>query len=133
MADQRVELLSNVSLFANSSKRQVRNVLPWTKEYKYKSGAAMVKEGAVGRDLFLILEGNAKVVRGSRTITRLGPGDYFGEIALIDERPRTASVIADGPVDCLVIRQSEFKALLAGDPEIAWNMLRAFAARFRAD
>jgi CRP-like cAMP-binding protein len=133
MADRQLELLASVPLFAGSSKRQLRGVLDWTKEYRYEPGATIVHEGAKGDELFLLLEGRAMVSRSGKTLTRLTAGDFFGEMAVIDGRPRTATVVADGPVDCLVLKQKDFKALLEGDPLLAWNLLGSLAARLRHD
>lgn len=133
MADRQLELLASVPLFAGSSKRQLRGVLDWTKEYRYEPGATIVHEGAKGDELFLLLEGRAVVSRSGKTLTRLTAGDFFGEMAVIDGRPRTATVVADGPVDCLVLKQKDFKALLEGDPLLAWNLLGSLAARLRHD
>lgn len=133
MADRRLELLASVPLFAGSSKRQLRGILDWTKEYQYEPGATIVREGAKGDELFLLLDGKAAVSQSGKTRTRLTAGDFFGEMAVIDGRPRTATVVADGPVDCLVLKQGDFKALLAGDPLLAWNLLGSLAARLRHD
>ena len=133
MADRRLELLAQVPLFAGSSKRQLRGILEWTKEYRYKPGATIVQEGARGKELFVLLEGKATVSRNGKTVTRLAAGDFFGEMSVIDGRPRTATVVADEPVDCLVLKQADFRALLEGDPSMAWNLLGAFAARLRTD
>ena len=133
MADRRLELLASVPLFAGSSKRQLRGILDWTSEYRYEPGTTIVREGAKGDELFLMLEGKAAVSRGGKRQTRLGAGDFFGEMAVIDGRPRTATVVAEGPVDCLVLKQGDFKALLAGDPLLAWNLLKSLAARLRHD
>ena len=133
MVDRRVELLQNVPLFAGSSKRQLRGILDWTKEYNYPPGATLVREGTQGQTLFVLMEGYAKVVRGGKTITRLGSGDFFGETAMLDGRARTASVVADGPVHCLILRRTEFRQFMEGDPSIAWNMLVGLAARLRPD
>jgi CRP/FNR family transcriptional regulator, cyclic AMP receptor protein len=133
MADRRLDLLASVPLFAGSNKRQLRGVLDWTKEYRYEPSATIVHEGAKGDELFLLLEGRAVVSRSGKTLTRLTAGDFFGEMAVIDGRPRTATVVADGPVDCLVLKQKDFKALLEGDPPLAWNLLGSLAARLRQD
>jgi CRP-like cAMP-binding protein len=127
------ELLRNVPLFAGQNNRQLRWILEWTKEFEYKPGATLVEQGKRGQALFVMLEGHAKVLRGARTITRLGPGDFFGETAMLDGRPRTASVVADGPVRCLRLDQQDFRQLVDGDSTIAWNMLVSLAARLRPD
>ena len=133
MPNRRVELLRNVPLFAGQNNRQLRSILEWTKEFEYKPGATLVEEGKSGRALFIILEGHAKVLRGGRTVTRVGPGEFFGETAMLDSRTRTASVVADGPVHCVRLDQQAFRQLVDGDASIAWNMLVSLAARLRPD
>jgi len=72
-------------------------------------------------------------LRGGRTVTRVGPGEFFGETAMLDSRTRTASVVADGPVHCVRLDQQAFRQLVDGDASIAWNMLVSLAARLRPD
>ena len=129
MVDQRLEILATVPLFAGSSKRQLKGLLDWTREYKYEPGHTIVREGAKGDELFVLLEGKAYVSRSGKLLTRLAAGDYFGEMAVIDGRPRMATVIADGPVDCLVLKQKDFKAVLEGDP----MLVRGDPTAYRAD
>jgi CRP-like cAMP-binding protein len=133
VADRRLELLASVPLFAGSTKRQLRGILDWTKEYRYEPGSTIVQEGAKGDELFVLLDGKASVSRDGKMLTRLTAGDSFGEMTVIDGRPRTATVIADGPVDCLALKQKDFKALLEGDPTLAWNLLGSLTARIRLD
>ncbi len=133
MADRRIEMLARVPLFAGSSKRQLRGILDWTKEYSYKPGATIVREGARGQELFVLLDGTASLTRKGRTITRLTPGDFFGEMAVIDGGPRSATIVADDAVDCLVLKQADFRSMVEGDPSIAWHLLETFAARLRRD
>jgi len=133
MADRRLEMLARVPLFAGSSRRQLRGILDWTKEFRYKPGATIVREGARGQELFVLLDGKASVSRKGKRITRLVPGDFFGEMAVIDGGPRSATVIADEAVDCLVLKQADFRSMVEGDPSIAWHLLETFAARLRRD
>ena len=133
MADRRLEMLARVPLFAGSSRRQLRGILEWTKEYRYKPGAIIVREGARGQELFVLLDGKASVSRKGKRITRLVPGDFFGEMAVIDGGPRSATVIADEAVDSLVLKQADFRSMVEGDPSIAWHLLETFAARLRRD
>jgi CRP-like cAMP-binding protein len=81
----------------------------------------------------VLLDGKASLTRKGRTITRLLPGDFFGEMAVIDGGPRSATVVADEDVDCLVLKQVDFRAMVEGDPSIAWHLLETFAARLRRD
>lgn len=83
--------------------------------------------------MFVVLEGSAKVVRGGRIISRRGPGEYFGEISLIDSRPRAASVISETPIRCLVLEQDSLRTLLMTEPQAAWALLQSLATRLRGE
>lgn len=125
------ESLSNVPLFANLSARQQRRVARSTNEGHYDAGAVIVREGGHTETLFVILEGVAKVVRRGRTIARLVPGEFFGEISMIDGRPRVATVVADTPMRCLVLHHDDLRRLLMDDPQMAWSLLQTLASRLR--
>ncbi len=133
MAEDRTATLAHVPLFAHLSKRQLRGVLDQTSEYEYAQGDVIVKDGTLGHTLFVLIDGKARVVKGNRTVARLSPGDFFGEIAVLDRRPRTASVVADSPVTCLVLHREDLRKVLSEEPEIAWSMLSALASRLRGD
>jgi CRP-like cAMP-binding protein len=133
MAEDRSEALASVPLFAHLTKRQLQNVLKHTSEYEFAEGDVIVKDGAPGHTLFVLIDGKAHVRRGSRTVAWLAPGEFFGEIAVLDRRPRTASVVADSPVTCLVLHREDLRAVLAEEPEIAWSMLAQLASRLRGD
>lgn len=95
-------------------------------------GASIVREGDKGDTFFVILEGEAKVVnRAGRVVNRVYPGDFFGEISLLDGGPRTATVIADTPMVLLGLSRSAFQALLAADPAVAVKLLQYSAAMLR--
>jgi CRP-like cAMP-binding protein len=125
------ETLSNVPLFENLSARQQRRVARNTTESRYEAGDVIVREGGHTETLFVILDGAAKVIRKGRTIARLGPGEFFGEISLIDGRPRVATVVADSPVRCLVLEHDGLRKLLLDDPHMAWSLLQTLASRLR--
>jgi CRP-like cAMP-binding protein len=131
MALKNVDALAKVPIFSGLTKRQLRRILKATEEYTYPYGTTIVAEGALNEQLYVILEGNVKVRRGGRTIARMGPGEFFGEIAVIDGLPRTASVISDGPVRCLVLLRKEFFQVIKAAPQVAWKVLRTLATRLR--
>jgi len=133
MAEDRTDALARVPLFARLSKRQLRNVLEQTSEYEYDQGDVIVKDRTQGHTLFVLIEGKARVVKGKRTVARLSSGDFFGEIAVLDRYPRTASVVADSPITCLVLHREDLRKVLADEPEVAWSMLGALASRLRGD
>ena len=125
------ESLSSVPLFANLSARQLRKIARSTNEDRYEADDTIVREGGHTEMLFVVLEGTAKVIRNGRTIARRNPGEFFGEISMIDGRPRTASVVADTPVRCLVLYHDGLRKLVMDDPRMAWSLLLTLAGRLR--
>ena len=125
------EALVDVPLFASLSKRHLRHVAALTEEEQFAEGATLAQEGKPGDTFYVLLEGEAKVVRGGRRMDRLIPGDFFGEIALIDGGPRTASVIATTPITTLTINRKRFRKMLDEDPSIVLMMLEELAKRLR--
>ena len=125
------EALVDVPLFAGLSRRHLRHVADLTEEEQFDEGAKLAEEGRPGETFHVILEGEAKVVRGGRKIARLLPGDFFGEIALIDGGPRTASVTAETPMATLTINRKRFRKMLEGNPSIVVKMLEELARRLR--
>jgi CRP/FNR family transcriptional regulator, cyclic AMP receptor protein len=128
----REQAMARAPLFASLSKGDLRSLAEVTSVERYQAGATVVKEGAPGTAFFVILEGQAKVVIGSRAVSRLGPGDFFGEISLLDGDPRTASVTADSPLLCLKLGGSHFLQLLSDQPKLMLKLLREVARRLRA-
>jgi CRP-like cAMP-binding protein len=127
----RIASLSRSPLFADLSQRDLRRVARATEMYQYDNGTVIVREGAASEGFFVILKGSAKVTRGGRTIRRLGEGDFFGEIGVLDGGPRTATVSADGPVHALVLLRKELRTLLIAEPTVAYRILRGAAKRLR--
>jgi CRP-like cAMP-binding protein len=126
------ESLSGIPLFANLSGRQLRRILKSATEDRYEAGDVIVRQGGRTGTLFVILEGTAKVVKNERTVARRSAGEFIGEVAMIDQRPRTASVIAETPMRCLVLYNDDLRKLVVGDPQ-AWSLLQTLAGRLRDD
>lgn len=133
MAEARLGALAKIPLFARVPKRHLRTILKRMGEYEYEDGATILKDGRPGEVLFLLLDGEARVVRGGRTVARLRAGDFFGEIAVLDRRPRTASVIAASPVRCLTLHRADLREVTSEEPSVAWALLEELASRFRGD
>ncbi len=131
--EERAQILARVPMLGALSKRQRRRLLSRTSQHDYREGATIVRQGTRGETVFVLLEGTARVVRGGRTVARLSPGDFFGEIAVLDRRPRTADVIATSPVAVLVLHRDDLKAILEDEPQAAWSLLEALAGRLRGD
>ncbi len=128
-SDKKVELIRKVPLFSHLSRRQLAQVAKVADEIDLREGKEMTREGAPGREFFVILEGSADVRRRGRKINSLKPGDFFGEIALVTSVPRTATVAATSPVRALVVTDREFRHLLEESPDIKTRVMQAMAAR----
>jgi CRP/FNR family transcriptional regulator, cyclic AMP receptor protein len=133
MARGGAEALADVPLFAGLSKRHLRNIAKLGEEQEFETGATLAEEGAPGDTFHVLLEGEAKVTRGGRRLNRLIPWDFFGEIALIDGGPRTASVVAETPVRTLTIDRAKFRKMLEEDTSIGVKMLEELARRLRSN
>jgi CRP/FNR family transcriptional regulator, cyclic AMP receptor protein len=127
--NEKVELIKHTPLFATCSKRELQQIAQIADEIDLREGKQMIREGSRGREFFVLLEGDAEVTRDGRRLNRLGPGDFFGEIALVSDSPRTATVTATSPVRTLVITSASFKRLMAEQPEIQRKVLVALAER----
>src|SRR5438067_1909785 len=114
----RVEAVGRVPLFGSLSRRQLRRLARDALVYEFQPNEPLVKEGAAGETMFVILEGTARVSRRGRSPRRLGEGDFFGEVAVLDRRPRSAMVSAETPVRCLVLHREELRAAVEEDPKI---------------
>lgn len=127
--NEKVELIKRAPLFWNCSKRQLQQIAQIADEIDLREGKEMTRQGERGREFFVLLEGDADVIKDGRTINRLGSGDFFGEIALVSDTPRTATVTATSPVRTLVITDRSFRRLMEDQPEIQGKVLAALAAR----
>jgi CRP/FNR family transcriptional regulator, cyclic AMP receptor protein len=125
----KVELIKGVPLFSELGKRELNELASIADEIDLPEGKELTVEGQPGREFFVIIEGDAAVRQGEREINRLGAGDFFGEIALVEDRPRTATVVAETPVRALVITDRSFRTLLDRSPEIESKVMSARAAR----
>lgn len=117
------ETLPNIELFSELSKREIRNVAALMTPVRVKAGRKLTEEGAPGREFMIIVEGNATVRRKGRVLARLGPGDFFGELAVVAGVPRTATVTADTDMVVETLNRREFSSLLDESPRIAKKVL----------
>ena len=127
-----LETIASVPLFQGMSKRQLRSLSARVKVVRYGEGRTVIARGvATGGSMFVLLDGEARVVRGNRTARRLVPGDVFGELTLLDGEPRSASVITDTPVVTARLPRSAFLDLVRTDPSIGVHMMEVLARRLR--
>ncbi len=130
--NETLKLLASVPLFEGLSKKELTTILRASKEVLFPSGRTIVTEGETGAAFHLILEGKAKVIVGGRRTATLGPGDYFGEMSLIDHGLRSATVEASGEVRTLSLVSWSFLPILEHTPAIAKKLLLEMCRRLRA-
>ena len=118
-----IDLLKKVPLFSNLSKRQLNEISKHANQLQFNTGHVMAEQGVKGGEFFFIVEGKAQVKKGKKIIRNLKSGDYFGEISLIDGKPRTASVIAESDITTLVIHKRSFDHLLEKVTGLRKNIL----------
>ena len=124
-------VFADVDLFRDLSKTQLKRLASASTEVSHPSGKAVATEGRGALAFHLILEGSVTVSKDGRELRTLGPGDYFGEISMIDGRPRSATVTALGPLKAMAIPHQEFEAVIDEDPEFARRLLKNLCARLR--
>jgi CRP/FNR family cyclic AMP-dependent transcriptional regulator len=132
LAKREQEALARVPLFSGLSSRHLRRLADSMQEVRYMEGASVVKEGDEGDSFYVILQGEAKVVgpRG-KAVNRLRPGDFFGEISLLDGGARTASVITETPMTMLELKRTEFLRMVEDEPDVAVKLLSHTASLLR--
>lgn len=127
MASKATELLQRVPLFSGLDPRELETIARTVHERTFRAGDKVASEGEGGVGFFVISEGEAKVEVGGSEVRTLGPGDHFGEIALITEGPRTATVTASSELKCFGLTPWEFRPLVQTNASIAWKLLQALA------
>jgi voltage-gated potassium channel len=131
--NERIALLKRTALFAACTKADLIEVALSAEEREAAAGDRLTEEGGRGREFFLLVEGRVAVRRGGRKLADLGPGDWFGEIAILTYKPRTATVTATTPVRLLVLGDHAFRRVVEERPRIALSVLRSVAERLEHD
>ena len=127
--NSKIDLIKGVPLFASASKQELGEIASIADEIDLPEGKVLIKEGDTGREFFVLIAGTAEVTRGGRKVASIGPGDFFGEIALISRTPRNATITTTSPVRALVITDRAFRQLLDHSPQIQIGVLSALAER----
>ena len=123
--------LSTIWLFSTVSARDLKTIRRATEEVTVPAGRVLCEEGTIGREFFLIVDGKAAVRRNGRKIATLEAGQYFGELALLDRRPRSATVVSETEMRLLVLGQRQFNGVLDAVPALSRKLLAAMATRLR--
>lgn len=131
--DAKVDRIAALPLFAGAGPRQLERIASLCTEVTVEPGTVLTREGGPGHEFFVLVDGTVEVSVGGQPVTSFGPGDFFGELALLDGAgTRTATVTATSPATLLVLSATEFSELLDSEPTVAVRMLPAIGRRIRA-
>jgi CRP/FNR family transcriptional regulator, cyclic AMP receptor protein len=128
---QKTDLLRHVPLFAGCGTRQLEEIGQLADEVDVAAGTTLMTEGQHADEFFVIVEGSVRVSRGGTVVRTMGPGEFLGEIALVDGGPRTATAVVETPSRLLVVGHREFHSLMEAHPQISMSILEALARRVR--
>jgi CRP/FNR family transcriptional regulator, cyclic AMP receptor protein len=129
--DTKADALGRCPFFADLSRGELMELAKATEDLEVEEGKALTRQGESGREFFVIVEGEVAVTQDGSEIRRMGPGDFFGEIALIEDVPRTATVTAATPLRFFVLTRQSFRSLLAHQPELERKVRAALDERLR--
>jgi CRP/FNR family cyclic AMP-dependent transcriptional regulator len=129
--DRRAELLSGCPLFHGIDAHGVAMLAEKATTVEFPAGHVIARQGEIGTGFFVIVDGGVRVIRDGATVAQLGPGDFFGELSILDRMPRNASVTADEATTCLALASWDFDAVLLEQPALTLAILRGVAARLR--
>lgn len=130
--DEKLELLHSIPIFGRFDRKHLERLGMLTEEVDVPAGKVLIRQGELGDDLMILVKGLVAVERDGEKVNKLGPGEFFGEIALIERGPRTATVIAETPCRLLVLNHRSFHALMEEFPEVAAQVLLTLAHRLRS-
>jgi CRP-like cAMP-binding protein len=129
----KVEALRHTPLFEGLSKKELATLVAATDDLKVEPGTVLCREGRIGHEFFVIVDGDAEVTKGGKRIGTKSGGDFVGEIALLSTKKRTATVTATTPLRCFVLTQSAFRRVLDESPSVQRKVMQALADRLAAD
>jgi CRP-like cAMP-binding protein len=129
--DAKLELLRRIPLFSACTKGDLRRISSLADEVDVSQGAVLTRQGEPGRECFVIVEGRAKAAMRGRRAVSMGPGDFFGEMALLDQGPRSATVTAETDMELLVLSSRGFWSLIRDVPVVAPRIMQVLAERLR--
>jgi CRP/FNR family transcriptional regulator, cyclic AMP receptor protein len=132
VAEGAVELLQRVPIFSDLDRKELGRIASSMKQRTFQAGDTVTSEGQSGIGFFMIEDGEAKVTVGGEERRRLGPGDYFGEVALLNESARTATITAETDLRCYGLTSWEFRPLVETHGSIAWKLLQAMSKMYQS-
>ena len=129
--DRKSELLAAAPLFVGVDAAGIERIAERTVEIEIPTDRVVARQGEIGTGFFVVARGSVRVVRDGETLATLGPGQFFGELSVLDGRPRNAQVIAAEPTVCLALASWDFEAVINEQPSVALAVLRGLAGRLR--
>jgi CRP-like cAMP-binding protein len=129
--DHRAELLARAPLHDGVDPEGIAMIAQRVVEVEFPQGAVIARQGDVGTGFFMVASGSVRVIRDGETIATIGPGDFFGELSVLDGQPRVAQVVADEPTVCLALATWDFEAVVREEPAVALAIMRGLAGRLR--
>lgn len=129
--DRKAGLLSAARLFDGVDAEGMDRIAEVAVEVEFPAEHVIARQGDIGTGFFVVVDGAVRVVRDGEVIARLGEGDFFGELSVLDGQPRLAQVVADGPTTCLALATWDFEAVLLDEPRVTLAILRGVARRLR--
>lgn len=129
----KVEVLKRAPLFEGLSKKELTELARVTEDLQVGPGTVLCREGRVGHEFFVIVDGTAEVTKGGTTLGTRSGGDFVGEIALLSTKKRTATVTATTPLRCFILRQEDFRRVLEANPSVQRKVMQALAERLVSD
>ena len=130
--DRRAQLIGACRLFNGLPDEQLRAIAGSAQEVEFAAGRVIARQGEVGTGFFVVVDGRVRVVRDGELLAELGPGEFFGELSILDGQPRIAQVVADEPTRCLALASWDFERILLEHPALTLGVLRGLAGRLRA-
>jgi CRP-like cAMP-binding protein len=129
----KVEALKRAPLFESLSKKELAELALVTDDLKVEPGTVLCREGKVGREFFVIVDGTAEVTKGGKLLASRSGGEFVGEIALLTTSKRTATVTATTPLRCFILTQGDFRRVLEENPGVQLKVMKALAERLASD
>ena len=129
--EQTAQLLVRTRLFAGVDAAGLERIAARVTELDVPADRVIARQGEIGTGFFIVVSGAVRVVRGGETLAQLGPGDFFGELSVLDGRPRVAQVVSSEPTTCLALASWDFEAVVQKQPSVAMAILRELAGRLR--
>jgi CRP/FNR family cyclic AMP-dependent transcriptional regulator len=129
--DAVIEMLEEAPLWSGLSKKELKSMVSFAKERTFESGDTIVKKGEGGIGFYLILDGAVEIRSDGKTLSKLGPGEFFGEMSLLDNQPRSADVVTVQPSRVLILTAWHFRGAVSSNPKIAMKILQELVHRLR--